>query len=78
MEPTGSAPVIDIGAKRATYEAAGVAELWLVDTAAETVIVYRRSRPAAAFDIALELAGDEQLTSPLLPGFGVVVAELFA
>ncbi|HVL99056.1 MAG TPA: Uma2 family endonuclease [Egibacteraceae bacterium] len=67
----------DIGVKRDTYEAAGVTELWLVDTAAESVIVYRRSSEAASFDIALELAGADELTSPLLPDFTVPVSRLF-
>ena len=69
----------DIGRKKAMYEATGLRELWLVDDLAETVIVYRRSAPgASSFDVALELGGDEALTSPQLPGFSIPVRRLFA
>ena len=68
----------DVGAKKATYERVGPAELWLVDTEAESVLVFRRSLPtASALDMALELGSGEALTSPLLPGFSLPVAELF-
>ncbi len=68
----------DIGAKKAGYERHGLRELWLVDTAADAVLVFRRSQPGApAFDIAVELDREQQLTSPLLPGFALALAELF-
>lgn len=35
----------DIGPKKAHYEQYGLPEPWLVDTAADEVIVYRRSTP---------------------------------
>jgi Uma2 family endonuclease len=69
----------DIAIKRDKYEAGGVAELWLVDTESRSVLVYRRSSPSAAeFDEALEVSADEALTSPLLPGFSLPVASIFA
>ena len=69
----------DLGAKKAGYERAGLAELWLVDTAAGTVLVFRRSRPdAPEFDVALELTSDDALTSPLLPGFSLAVGAVFS
>lgn len=65
----------DVGVKKAGYERHGVQELWLVDTVARTVLVYRRSSTGcAAFDVALELAEDERLTCPLLPEFALAVA----
>ncbi|MDQ3353619.1 MAG: Uma2 family endonuclease [Actinomycetota bacterium] len=68
----------DIGAKKAAYERFGLPELWLLDTAADTVLVFRRSSPESSeFDVALELGAGETLTSPLLPGFALDVAELF-
>ena len=68
----------DLGAKMRTYERLGVAELWLVDTAADVVLVYRRSTPqAVVFDVALEVTSDETLTTPLLPGFSLDLAALF-
>ncbi len=68
----------DVGAKKAGYERHGLAELWLVDTSAEAVLVFRRSRPGApAFDIALELEQGEHIASPLLPGLRLAVARLF-
>ncbi len=68
----------DIGEKKAGYERHGLPELWLVDTAAEAVLIFRRSRAGAAtFDVALELEGSQRLTSPLLPGFGAAVGSLF-
>ena len=69
----------DVGRKKAMYEAAGLPELWLVDDAAQTVLVFRRSAPEApGFDVALELAGEDVLGSPLLPGFSLPVRGLFA
>ena len=69
----------DIGAKKSGYERARLGELWLVDTAADEVLVFRRSAPKQrTFDIALQLARGDVLTSPLLPGFGLALSELFA
>lgn len=68
----------DLGTKKTTYERLGLAELWLVDTAADEVLVYRRSTPKAAeFDVALELGAGDSLTTPLLPGFSLDLAGLF-
>jgi Uma2 family endonuclease len=68
----------DIGPKKAHYEHYGLPELWLVDTAADEVIVYRRSTPQApTFDVSLELARGDELTSPLLRGFALPLDELF-
>ncbi len=69
----------DVGAKKAAYERHGLPELWLVDTAASEILVFRRSTPrAAVFDVSLELAAGDTLTSPLLPGFALPVADVFA
>ena len=67
----------DIGVKKARYEHHGLPELWLVDTAATAVLVFRRSSAARAFDVTLELERDERLTSPLLPDLEIAVGELF-
>jgi hypothetical protein len=43
----------DIGAKKAAYERARLPELWLVDTAADVVLVFRRSTPKIeTFDVS--------------------------
>jgi Uma2 family endonuclease len=69
----------DVGAKKNAYERGGLPELWLVDDVAKTVLVFRRSTPdARTFDVALELAGDDELASPQLPGFALPVERLFA
>lgn len=68
----------DVGKKKATYERAGLPELWLVDTASYTVIVYRRSAPEKqSFDIELEFYCEDELTSPQLPGFSLPVERVF-
>jgi len=68
----------DIGPKKARYEQQGLPELWLVDTAADVVLVFRRSSArAASFDVCLELARGDALTSPQLPGFALALDELF-
>jgi len=69
----------DIGAKKAGYERRGLPELWLVDTAADEVLVFRRSaRDAPTFDVSLELTPADALTSPLLPGFELPLSSLFS
>lgn len=68
----------DVGTKRRGYEAAGLGELWLVDTERDTVVVHRRSHAdIAEFDVTFEVAEGDALTTPLLPGFTLDVAELF-
>lgn len=64
--------------KKPVYEQQGLPELWLVDTAAECVLVFRRSTPdAATFDVELTVSRGELLTSPLLPGFALALDALF-
>ncbi len=68
----------DVGAKKARYEQYGLPELWLVDTAADVVLVFRRSTSQSpTFDDSLELARGDTLTSPLLPGFALPLDQLF-
>lgn len=68
----------DVGAKRGHYEWAGLPELWLVDTVAETIIVLRRSLPEVSeFDQSLEVGAGDTLTTPIIPGFELDVGALF-
>lgn len=68
----------NLGAKKAAYEHKGLPELWLVDSLARTVLVFRRSQAGvASFDVAAELEEGDELTSPLLPGFALPIAEVF-
>ena len=68
----------DIGRKKAVYEAGGIPELWLVDGVAAEILVFRRSDATAlTYDRSLELTVDDELSSPLLPGFALPLARLF-
>lgn len=60
----------DIGKKREGYFRSGLKELWLLDTAADIVIVFRGEE-------ALELGAGDRLTTPQLPGLAIDVAALF-
>ncbi len=67
----------DIGPKKAGYERHGLPELWLVDTAAAEVLVFRRSTAEApVFDETLERT--QRLSSPRLPAFTLALAALFS
>lgn len=69
---------LDVGPKLRRYEAAGTAELWLVDPPAHSVLVFRRDDSGAGFAAAVDVGAGERLTSPLLPGFALSLDELFA
>jgi Uma2 family endonuclease len=66
-------------AKRRLYERAGVREYWIVDGEIEVVKIYRRQADGT-FPRVLELSREEgdSLATPLLPGFSLLLAELFA
>lgn len=68
----------DVHVKKSRYEAAGTPELWLVDTLADSVLVFRRSSSAEPlFDLALEVSAPDQLTTPVVPGFALDLGVLF-
>lgn len=66
-----STRAFDRGIKRAAYLAAGVLEVWLVDLDADVV----ERHTAAASGPVLHERGS-RLTTPLLPGFDVLVDDL--
>jgi Uma2 family endonuclease len=61
--------------KLALYSRQGVEEYWIVDWRARAVEVHRRE--GAALRLAATLRDDDQLTSPLLPGFACPISQLW-
>lgn len=66
----------DRGRKLRRYEARGVAEVWLVDGIDDEVTVHRRSDGSDVFDVVSTLRPGEVLTTPLVPGWAIDLAEL--
>ena len=60
----------DLGPKRDRYLGAGVREIWLIDPADRSVVTVTASSER-------RVDTEDRLESPLLPGFGMPVSELF-
>lgn len=67
---------IDRNAKRLLYAKYGVTEYWIVDPEANTVELYRLQENATT--PSRRLTASETLTSALIPGFSLALAEVFA
>jgi len=65
----------DRDTKLKLYSIYGVLEYWLIDWRTQTVAVYRRQD--AQLHLVTTLTREDTLTSPVLPGFSVPVAQLF-
>ena len=65
----------DRESKLKLYSNQGVQEYWICDFHAKKVEVYRRQQ--AALKLVATLFGEDELISPLLPGFKCLVGQLF-
>ena len=65
----------DRESKLALYSRRGASEYWLVDWRQHEVQVFRRGE--SGLELAATLGDEDLLTSPLLPGFSVRVADLW-
>ncbi len=70
---------VDEVTKRRLYERVGVREYWIVDGEIDVVKIYRRQHDGN-FPRVADLSREEghSLDTPLLPGFSLSLAELFA
>jgi len=57
------------------YSVEGVQEYWICDNTNKKVEIYRRQQ--ATLKLAATLFSEDELTSPLLPGFTCLVSKLF-
>ncbi|MEM8559495.1 MAG: Uma2 family endonuclease [Bacteroidota bacterium] len=64
--------------KRHLYAQYGIPEYWVVDPDADTVQVFRLDASARRYARAAALANGDTLTTPLLPGWSLSLARLFA
>ena len=68
---------IDEGLKRERYELLDVLEYWTVDPSRNVVRVYRRAGDRLRKEEELTAAAGDRLTTPLIPGLEIPLAELF-
>jgi Uma2 family endonuclease len=68
----------DLVRKRALYERAGVAEYWVVDPGIDEVRVFRAEGGRYVPPAILSAEAGDALSSPLLPGPGLSLVDLFA
>lgn len=69
----------DLGIKRDLFERGGVREYWVVDPKIEDVAVYRQDAGGRLVSAgSLTAADGSVLSTPLLPGFDLPLAKLFA
>jgi Uma2 family endonuclease len=73
---SGSSRRIDRGAKRRAYESWGVREYWMFDPERKEAEVCERTAQGLLRQRGLFSAGDV-LTTPLLPGLAIPLAEIF-
>lgn len=64
--------------KRRLFEREGVREYWIVDPEKDTVRVYLLTPVGYGPGADLSAAAGDTLTSPLLPGWSLPLASLFA
>lgn len=65
--------------KRSLYEEFGVAEYWIIDPIPQSVKIYRRDASGAfGHSFVVSAMEDTTLTTPLLPGLAIALAEVFA
>ena len=62
-------------AKRQLYAKHGVIEYWILDTENRTAELYRLN--GGHLDLTSTLQDQDQITTPLLPGFGCAVSQVF-
>ncbi len=68
----------DEATKRRLYERFDVTEYWVVDPELDAIKIYRRVKGAFARVAELGAEAGDTLTTPLLPGFAVSLAAVFA
>ncbi len=69
----------DLGIKRALFERGGVREYWVVDPKIDDVSIYRRDADGRLVPAgSLTAEAGSLLQTPLLPGFELPLAKLFA
>ncbi len=64
--------------KRELYERAGIQEYWLVDPEADTVKVFRRDGERFGRPLLFSRHDGDVLTTPLLPGLEIPLADVLA
>jgi len=67
----------DEGIKRELYDRCGVPEYWIVDPQRKATKVYRRQGENLRLTATFSAATDAVLTTPLLPGLAIPLAEIF-
>jgi Uma2 family endonuclease len=68
----------DVTTKRADYAAAGIPEYWIVDPDPRTIRVLTLPTGSIEYAVHGDFGVGQAVTSMLLPGFAIDVAELFA
>jgi Uma2 family endonuclease len=76
LSPGAANEARDREVKLTLYSRRGVREYWIIDRFTRTVAVYRRT-DRATLELAATLTDPDTLSSPLLPGFALVVRQLF-